>query len=226
MAIVCTIDLNMAEMYSGKSLMAKVNGKKHKVYLQLLCNSNTLEKGIEFARKSNNILFIEYQGFVKDEALTQFGASSNIQINYNFEVGNNFSEQDILHLLEDIPDNITPVVRLQPDFADLKFISELCAKYPRLRFIGGNLFRLEGLNLGSYDKSLLDKKGIKYSIESYLTSEYEDILQSADITELNVTVSDKPEKESKQSSSSSKPKAKKPVSSRFAGMFTGGGVDF
>lgn len=225
MAIVGAIDLNMAEMYSGKSLTAKVNGKKHKVYLKLQCNSNTLEKGIEFAHKSSNILFIEYQGFITDEALKRFGVGSGVQINYNFEVGNNFSEQDIVQLLEDIPDGITPVIRLQSDFSDLKSISELCSKYPRLRFLGGNLFRLNNLPLGNYDNILLDKKGIKYSIESYLTSEFEDILQSADITDLDITISDKPEKEVKHNNSN-KSKAKKPVSSRFAGMFSGDSIDF
>ena len=96
-------------------------------------------------------------------------------------------------------------------------IYNLNKKYPEVRYYGGNLFRLDGLRLGNYDKTALESKGIKFGSYSSLTSTSKDILGYYNINNLELEFNEKSAKEVKDVlSKPKKEKAKKPTSSRFA----------
>lgn len=226
MAIVASADFATAESYKGKSLSAKFMNKKHKVYLKLLCDDFTLKNSINLAKVSNNILYLEYQGMTDNVDYQTLSGDTGVNIIHITEVGNNFSDVDINDILEKTPLGVVPIVKLQDDFSDLKKLYDFTRKYPRVRYIGGNLFRVDGVNIGSYTKSDLDKKGIKYTISSYKTVDCCDILSETEIEALDIDTSNKPEREPKLRSGSKPKSPKKQTVSMFSGLINPGSVEF
>ena len=48
--------------------------------------------------------------------------------------------------------NVVDLVQLPKDFCDMRMLKGFCSKYPSVRFIGGNLLRVDGVRIGRYDK--------------------------------------------------------------------------
>ena len=214
MSIVCGINLNLAKEYDRYSLTTKVEGKKHKVYFKLESGVDELQECINIASKRKDIIYVEYQGDVTSIDSIETNGVSVVCFK---EVGNNFTDEDIEYALSDLPLGVTLVLNLPDDYNNLEMVYRLSKKYPKIRFSGGNLFRLDGLRLGSYDKTILDSKGIKYGGFSYLTSNCKDILGCYNISNLELEFNEKSLKEVKDVlSKPKKEKAKKPTSSRFA----------
>lgn len=214
MSVVCGINLDLAKEYDRYSLSTKVEGKKHKVFFKLESGVDELQECINLASKRKDIIYVEYQG---DITSIESVETNGVSVICSKEVGNNFTDEDIEYALSDLPSGITLVLCLPDDFNNLEMIYKLSKKYPKIRFSGGNLFRLDGLRLGNYDKSLLDTKGIKYGGFSHLTSNCKDILSCYNISNLDLEFNEKSAKEVKDVlSKPKKEKTKKPTSSRFA----------
>ena len=214
MSVICGINLSLAKEYEKYSLSAKVEGKKHKVYFKLESGADELQDCINLARNRKDIVFVEFQGNIDEVENIE---TNGVSVIYVKEVGNNISESDIDFTLVDFPKGMTLVLSLPDDFNNLELIYKLNKMYPSVRFYGGNLFRLDGLRLGNYDKTALENKGIKFGSYSHLTSNSKDILGYYNISNLELEFNEKSVKEVKDVlSKPKKEKAKKPTSSRFA----------
>lgn len=214
MSVICGINLSLAKEYEKYSLSAKVEGKKHKVYFKLESGADELQDCINLARNRKDIVFVEFQGNIDEVENIE---TNGVSVIYVKEVGNNISESDIDFTLVDFPKGMTLVLSLPDDFNNLELIYKLNKMYPSVRFYGGNLFRLDGLRLGNYDKTALENKGIKFGSYSHLTSSSKDILGYYNISNLELEFNEKSIKEVKDVlSKPKKEKAKKPTSSRFA----------
>lgn len=214
MSVICGINLSLAKEYEKYNLSAKVEGKKHKVYYKLESGADELQDCINLARNRKDIVFVEFQGNIDE---VENFETNGVSVIYVKEVGNNISESDIDFTLVDFPKGMTLVLSLPDDFNNLELIYKLNKMYPSVRFYGGNLFRLDGLRLGNYDKTALENKGIKFGSYSHLTSNSKDILGYYNISNLELEFNEKSVKEVKDVlSKPKKEKAKKPTSSRFA----------
>lgn len=211
MSIIVDIDYNTALMYKGKSVTTKHGNKKHKVYFRLCCDDFTLKDSIDLARVSKNVLMLNYIGSHTNDDYLSLTESSGTYIGRVYEFGNNITEEDIKGVLDETPEGVVPIIQLQSDFTDLRFVWCMSTKYERLRFTGGKLFCIDGCRIGSIGIDTLDKLGIKYNVDSYVSS---DALEIVKLEGLVLECSDKPERISKakktngnrSKNSSSKPK--------------------
>lgn len=214
MSVIYDVDLETAKNCGKFNLTTKIDGKKHKVYLKLHSGIEDIQESIELCRKRKDILLVEYQG---DILALEKVKNNGVQINFVEEVGNNLTSEHIDNILSDFPSGLTLVLKLPNDFNNLELVYKLNKKYPNVRYLGGNLFRLRGLKVGSFGEDLLESKGIKVPKHSYLVSKEEDILPC--YSDLDIEYSERSEKEVKDivtKKRSTSPKAKRPSSSRFA----------
>ena len=217
MAILSGVNLSMAKEYSKYNLTTKFEGKKHKVYLKLQCGVEDLQESIDFCKSHNDVVYIEFQG---DPSSIKEIDSKGVSINFLIEAGNNLDESYIDEILNEYPSFITPVFKLPDEFSNLEYLYKLNKTYTRIRFIGGNLFRINGVNIGNYDLDCLLSKGIKVNSYSRMTKDNNDILIDRNISDLDIDLVEK-KKSTKGSTNisvkSNKSKSvKKPVSTRFA----------
>lgn len=67
-------------------------------------------------------------------------------------VFNEYSLDDVANgRVQDI-EGVVSLVRLEDDFKDMRVLLKYSKKYPFIRFIGGYLLGVEGINIGRYDK--------------------------------------------------------------------------
>ena len=223
MSILSNIDYDAAFQFKGCNLSTKYNGKKHKVYLRLVCDDLTLSDGLNLAKLCPSIVAIEYTGAESNETFMNLGTDNSLYVYKLYEHGNNITENDVKLILESTPVGVTPVIHLPDTFVDLHFIYKMCKSYPRVRFCGGNLFCVDGVRLGCIGVDILDKLDIKYTSDCYAIGNKMDVLECVDLNDLKLDISTKPEKAvkkkspSKRSSSSSSSKKSSPSMS-FADM--------
>ena len=200
MSLIAHVDYSTALNYKGLSLSTKYNGKKHKVYLKLICDDFTLKESIELAKGSKNILMLEYQGLDTNPVYSNLG-NTGVYIGRVIEFGNNLTEDDLTRIVNDTPEGVTPIVRLPDDFKDLRFLWDMTKKFGKVRFCGGTLFSIKGVNVGAIGVDILDAHEIKYEPSSFMVIGTDDVIESVGIDELEITTSSKSE-----SKGSSKPK--------------------
>lgn len=201
MALAVSVSLDTAKQYANSYLSTKFNGKKHKVYMKLLCDDTTIEEGIQLAKRTPCIALIEYQGVSLDlPCLTE---DTGVLICKSYSLGNNMSEQDVAIIAEDLPNGITPVIYLPEDFVNLELLHNVSRSYPRFRFCGGELFSVDGVRLGYIGIDILEKLGEKILPEYYYIKNIIDVIPSVAIEELELTVSTTKEKAPKAPKSGS-----------------------
>lgn len=221
MSIICGVDLGTAQKYRGKSLSTKYNGKKHKVYLKLLCDDTNLRDGIELAKQSKNILMVSYQGAASWDEYAFLGDTKGVYVGYVIDLGVDVSEDDISRAVDGIPASVTPIINLPKSFTDMEFIWRVSKKFPRARFSGGQLFAVEGTHIGEVGVDILQRSDVKFGVECYRLTSGVDALESANISGLEIDMSGKAESTTRQRSSSS-PKKSDNIRSRIGALFLNG----
>lgn len=227
MSVIAVTDYSGALEYKGFNLTTKYNGKKHKVYLKVICDDFSLSECIELAKSSKNILMLEYQGMETFPMYTQLKKDVGVYIGRVTDMGNNISDEDLLALINDTPEGVVPIVRLPDDFKNLRVVSNLSEKFPTVRFCGGNLFSVKGVKVGAVGVDLLKSKDIKFDQSAYMLSCTDDVLEDIDINELEIETSSKPESTTKQKKQGSGTKKQNKVSKpsiSFSSMLLKGGI--
>ena len=187
----------------GRGISAKVNGKKKKVYLRVLCDDFSIGD-LSTIAKSSNVLAIEYQGTDVNEVYRSLNKEKigSAYIYRIFGVGSNVSLDDIKNAFEAIPEGVVPVFELPSDYKDMEKLYKLNKEYPTARFIGGTLFaKLDGCNVGICGTDILDNLSIKYDID-YIKYDNYCALDTYSMGELDLEISEKIEKPKKTSSKS------------------------
>lgn len=196
MAVLVNADFNTASMYRGMNVTTKVGSKKHKVLFKIACDDLNLSSCINLAKESSNVVCLDYQGLDENEEYRGI-KSSDLYILKQFHFGNDINEDDVRRIVESLPTGVTPIIKLEDDFKDLKFVCDMCSLFPKLRFSGGNLFRVDGVRLGYVDSAILDDLGIKYTNDFYTTEVEDSVIATLDADKLEFTVSTKPERKAK-----------------------------
>lgn len=226
--VVAKCDYDYAVQFKGKVITAKFENKKYRVLLRVRCDDLTLLDAIELAKKSKNIVMLEYQGTgdsMQYSALTP-NMVGNVYIGRIVEFGNNISDEDIEGVLEDTPETVTPILKLPDDFSNLELVWKLCKKYEKVRFCGGCLFSIDGVRIGCCGSDILEKSGIKAQNESLFKPDCACCcaLKVTDFEKLDeIELSDKPEKTSSTKSSSSGGKKQKTL--LFSSLMSTGAVE-
>lgn len=216
MAIIVKADYNVVFAYNGKKVTTKYNGKKHQVLFKLACDDTNLRESIALAKVSENIIMLDYQGLANTPEYLSLIGDTGVYIARTFEFGNNFTEADIQGVLDETPSGITPIIKLQNDFNNLELIYKLCNQFPRVRFCGGHLFCLSDCRIGCCGLDIMEKSGIKYSVDSYNKTGCCCALEVVDYMGLELEASTKTVKQS----SPRTPKEKKPNKPRKTMKFS------
>lgn len=221
MSIICNVDYKVAEVYRGLNLKAKYNGKKHQVFLKLICDDFNLSESIELAKVSKNIAMIEYQGLETSPVYRNVHASG-VYVGRVFMLGNNFTEGDISRIVSGMPDGVTPVIKLPEDFKDMHMLWSLNKKYDKVRFCGGKLFSIHGVNVGAVGIDIVGSSSVDDS--NYTICGMDDVLEHVDISELDIETSTKSEHKKSGTKKASSGVVKKKPQVSFASMMARGGV--
>ena len=217
MSVVCNMNLTEASAYRGMSIKGKYNGKKHQVYIRLVCDDSNLKECVDLARVSKNILMVEHQGQGDTKAYSLV-RNTGVYIGKVFTCGNNFDASELERIIEDVPDYITPIISFPDDFCDLELVWELSKIYPNVRFCGGKLFAIDGVKVGAVGIDILDKVSAKYDDECYMLCGTTDAVECVSFSDLSEI----------ETSAKAETKQKAPVQKRpqisFASIMASGGV--
>lgn len=203
MALLVTVDYATALKYRGKSVSSVVDGKKQKVYFILLCDDTNLIDSIKLASVSRNILMTEYQGLPNSQVYRELDSNHGVYVGRVYDCGCNITEEDIVGILEEVPESIKPILHMPKDFDNLHFVWKMCKKYPRLRFSGGTLFNVDGTRLGRVGVDTVAQEKIKISMDCYRFNGNMDIMNVVSAEDLELEATGKLE----SSSSASKPRS-------------------
>lgn len=229
MIVIANVGYDIALQYKNKQLSTKIENKKSKLYLRLLCDDFNLYESIELAKSCPSVICLEYQGMLNNEkylALTE-NLVGKVYITRVYQHGNDINESDIEGLLNENPSPVTVCIGLPEDYVNLKFVQQMCRTYPRVRFFGGSLFPISGVRLGCIGSDIMLKHIPKFTPKDYGFATV-DVCPNYAIETLEVEATDKPVKERKistGSSSSSEPKQHKVKKTlMFADIFNNGGA--
>lgn len=226
MAIIVKVDYVTALSYKGKNVTTKHNGKKHKVLFKVSCDDTSIKESIELAKSSDNIIMLDYQGLTSSESYLSVTENTGVYIGKSYEFGNNFTKEDIIGVLDETPMGVTPIIKLQNDFSNLELLYKLCNEFPRIRFCGGHLFCLSDCRIGCCGIDVVEKTGIKYSIESYNKTGCCCALEVVDSLGLELEASTKSAKQTSQRTSQEKKPAKPKKTLKFSDLlYSNGKVD-
>lgn len=185
MSVVCSVDYEIAKGYEGKNLIAKVENKKQQVFLKLTCSENDLESSLALARNSKNIVMVEYQG-LPDSQVFQDIKTGGVYVGVVKDAGADIDFPDVEEMLDGIPEGVTLIIRLPSGYCSLGKLWELTKSYPHVRFCGGLLFDVDGVNVGMVGLDVLDKFKGKYDESSYILDGSDDCVPDLDIFDLQV----------------------------------------
>lgn len=226
MAIIVKADYSVVSAYNGKTVTTKYNGKKHKVLFKLICDDTTLAESIALAKSNNNIVMLDYQGLTDAQDYKNLTESSSVYIGKTFVFGNNFTREDIQGVLDETPLGVTPIIKLPDDFSNLELVYKFCKEFPRIRFCGGHLFCLSECRIGCCGIDIIDKTGVKYSVESYNKTGCCCALEVVDYVGLELEASAKSSKQNSQRSPQKKKATKPKKTLRFSDLlYSNGKVD-
>ena len=223
MAIIVKADYNVVSVYNNKSVTTKYNGKKHKVLFKLACDDTNLMESINLAKSSDNIVMLDYQGLTDAPAYLGLTEPSSVYVGKTFTFGNNITKEDIQGVLDETPLGITPIIKLPDDFNNLELVYKLCEEFPRIRFCGGHLFCLSECRIGCCGVDVIEKTGIKYSLENYSKTGCCCALEVVDYVGLEFDVSAKNAKQSSQRTSHNKKQVKPKKTLKFSDLLYSNG---
>lgn len=184
MSVICSLPYSEAATYRGLTVKAKYNGKVHQVFFKVLCDEVTLNESIELAKVSKNVLMLEYQGM--DTAKSYLGLrDTGVYLGKITACGNNFTEDELERIVSDTPDCVTPIIEFPDDFCDMHLLWKLQKKFPKVRFCGGKLFAIDGVNVGAVGVDILTKNNVKFDEDSFLLDCSIDAIDDVDFSDLS-----------------------------------------
>lgn len=193
---------------TGKKVVTKIGSKKEDVIFSIIVDDTNLTEAIQVANRTSAIIELDYAGVLSMLPSLMSGVVTSATVNCVVEVGADITEDDVVSHLQSIPDNVTLVFKVPESFTDMEFIYNMCHKYSNIRFTGGTFFLIAGCNLGSYDYKVLERKGIKYKLNSHILRGENGVLQEYGIDDVSLEFV-----ESKGSNTKRKPAKVKRVSS-------------
>lgn len=179
MAIYMKMDYETAKEYNGKYIMYNGESGKESAYLMVQCNEKNINEAIDLAYESKNVLCIEYIGEVESKIFQDIHITNSVLV-FRSESLTNINAEEIYNMFTKLPKHVDLDIELPSNYNDLQNIYNLSNSFPLLRFIGGNLFRIKGVNLGHFSEYFLKNRNIKYTIDSYLTKEQIDLIPCVD----------------------------------------------
>lgn len=227
MAILVRANLNDIAEYKGKNVSTKIGSKKHQVLFRLEVDDFSLLGAIEHAKNDKNVVMIDFAGtenFIKSCSIDTTGKIPYVGV--RVEVGLNLTEEDIINLLNVYPEWVTLIIKLPDEYKDMQFLYEMCQKYSRLRFCGGHTFNIDGCRLGCCGLDMVEKLDIKVNNTNYIHQGCSCALESFDITDVELVVTQKAERNSNTGSSKSKSSTPKKPKAVFSDLLKRGAVDF
>ena len=114
-------------------------------------------------------------------------------------------------MLDDIQQGVTLIVHLPSGYCSLGKLWQLTKSFPTVRFCGGLLFDVEGVNVGMVGLDTLDRFKGKYDESSYMIDGTDNCVPDLDILELEIDTTGAGV-QSRKSSGSSTTKKKSVVS--------------
>lgn len=185
--LIARTDLGSIRDYLNGKVTTKYEGKIHQVFFKVICDETNLEECIKAAETSNTIAMIEYTGLIVSPVYLSQTATGTQYVGYVMDVGMNVNESELVHLMTSVPYGVTPIFRLPAEYKDMKFVYDMCKKYARLRFCGGNLFRLTGCRVGCVGADILESMGVKSTSLDYIVAG-DDICPTVDASALDLDI--------------------------------------
>lgn len=192
-----------------------IQGKKRMPSLfRLEADDYTIEDALNEFKENKNVAVIDYVGNMSKLESLDSSAFESVYIVYK-HVLEEVTENDVAEAVHSTPIGVVCMCELPEDFNDMKFVYDMCIKYPSVRFCGGYLFRLEGCRIGYCAKDTLDEN-INVKSEKYIASGDGCIFQYVDLDTVELELKQPSMKSKKKSSKSIKApsvaKATKPKS--------------
>ena len=136
MEILATCSYEDSLGYDGKLIIDDESGKSNKVSLNVVVtNGDTSILG----KMKPSVKCITYIGDV-DFNNTEI-PKDKVFVEYNMDT---LPEEIVL------PDGVTPILRVDDSYCDMRTLKGLCSKYGTLRVVGGNLLNIDGVRIGRY----------------------------------------------------------------------------
>lgn len=162
MPYIVKTDLERAKEYTGKGVATMVGSKKHTVVFRVSVDDFTLEEAVSLYKRDRNIVMLDYVGTLEYLSTCSEALFDGVYVGRKIDVGSDVFQEDIEGVLSKLPQGVTLVVGLPDDYSDMEFVYNMSHKYPNVRFCGGNLFLLEGCNIGCCDSKVLSRASLKY----------------------------------------------------------------
>lgn len=205
-------ELDRVRGFIGKSISTKVGNKKHPVILKLTVDDFSVREAVELAKIDKNIAMINYTGTLSGLSSLDGLDLSDIYIGYEIDATHCADEESVEHYYSACPEFLTPIFRLSDDFCNMKFIQDMCKKFPRVRFTGGKTFELLDCRLGSFGLDCADRAGIQVKKIEYIHDGDYDCFQVLEDTDIDLIVSERKERQKakvRSSRTANTPKEKK-----------------
>lgn len=139
------IDANDIKKYLGKQIEVKTGNLQHeKVVFNVQTDYSSIAEVLSYDR--GNISSIQYVGRPEDEALTGVDLTG-VYTFCKVDLGASFTDDDIKAISQTNP-QLNMVVPLKPDFKDIRRLWKLSNQFKNVRYNGGKLLALKGVNLG------------------------------------------------------------------------------
>lgn len=231
MALLVKVDLETAKQYAGNIVTTKVGNKKHQVLFWVDTDDFTLVDAVNEAEKDRNILFLSYTG--TPDHLRMFAEPLNkdwsnpsyFNLVQEIELGEDLRVEDVNRVMSEFQPWVTVVIRVPETYYDMRMIQYFCRVYPNIRFVGGTFCNVEGVRLGYYEDSLLDKLDVKYASKLTMDKDYTGALQVEKLENLELVATPLREAKKQGTVKVAKPSKKNARTMRFSELlYMGGGV--
>lgn len=162
--VIVKTDLETAEQYKGKSVYAKIKGKKNIAYFRVPVDDFNLAEAVALAKSNKNILMLLYSG-------VGFGLATvdtiGVYLGWKIPVGSNTTEEDIKGYVSTAPEGVSLILQFPDDYKNIEFMVKMMEKYPNLRICGGCTFCFDDCRFGCCGRDVLRRAGIKFDEEQY-----------------------------------------------------------
>lgn len=139
------VNVNDVRQYIGRNIEVKTgNFQKEKVCFKVQADYSTIKDAADI--RSANIVAVQYIGRPDDTALE--GLTFNNAYTYCvYDIGDTFTDSEIKTLSEINP-NLNIVIPLSREFKDVRRLWVLSTQFKNVRYTGGRLLSLDGVNVG------------------------------------------------------------------------------
>lgn len=229
MAVLVKANLEDVIPYKGKNISTKVGNKKQQVLFRVEADDFSLVQAIEHSRVDKNVVMIDFAGtdnYIKSCVLSN---ETNVPyIGVPVEVGLNLTESDIANMLMGYPEWVTLIIKLPDEYKDIQFLTEMCHKYPRIRFCGGYTFNIDGCRVGCCGKDIVEKLDIKLGNLDYIHQGCSCAFETVSFNDIEIVATQKAERSSNTGGNKNKSKSKStaPRKAAFSALLSRGESDF